>query len=76
MMKRLQDLTISNRRLLVVLVHLGLWTAAFGGAFLLRFDFAIPLHYWQVKYIAWLLPLAPSSRRKTNAASPALHVRA
>lgn len=55
--QRLQDAIIENRRLLVVLVHLGLWTAAFFGAFLLRFDFDIPAHYWQIKYIAWLAPV-------------------
>ena len=55
--KYLQDLMINNRRLLVVLVHLAIWTAAFFGAWILRFDGDIPAHYWQLKYIAWLLPV-------------------
>ncbi len=52
-----QDIAIANRRLLVVLVHLALWAGAFFGAFLLRFDFLIPEHYLQLRYVAWLLPL-------------------
>lgn len=53
----LQETTFAHRRLLVVLTHLCLWAAAFLGAFLLRFDFDIPPHYWQLKYLGWLAPL-------------------
>ena len=42
---------------MVVLVHLALWTTAFLGAWLLRFDGDVPHHYWQVQYLLWLLPI-------------------
>ena len=40
------SLVLTYRRILVVLVHLVLWAAAFLAAFLLRFDSHIPLGYW------------------------------
>jgi FlaA1/EpsC-like NDP-sugar epimerase len=44
---------ITYRRPLVVLTHIGLWTAALLLAFLLRFDFQIPVPYWHLMP-AWL----------------------
>jgi FlaA1/EpsC-like NDP-sugar epimerase len=38
----MRDVIITYRRVLVVAIHLALWTAAFFLAVLLRFDFAIP----------------------------------
>src|SRR6266540_7292395 len=35
-------ISVSARRALVIAVHLGLWTAALGLAFLLRFEFRVP----------------------------------
>jgi FlaA1/EpsC-like NDP-sugar epimerase len=40
------QLVFSYRRVLVVLVHLGLWAAAFVGSFMLRFDGRIPTQFW------------------------------
>ena len=44
---------IRFRRPLVVMVHMSLWTVAFVGAFLLRFDFKISSEYW-VAISRWL----------------------
>lgn len=44
---------IRFRRPLVVLVHMSLWTVAFVGAFLLRFDFKISAEYW-IAISRWL----------------------
>ncbi len=41
------------RRLLVVGVHIALWTLALLGAFLLRFDFNIPAEYFPIGYVWW-----------------------
>ncbi len=46
-----------NRRLLVVMLHLALWSCAFLGAFLLRFDFDVPDRYFALRYVGWLLPV-------------------
>jgi FlaA1/EpsC-like NDP-sugar epimerase len=45
-------MTDPNRRALVVLVQLVVWTASFIGAFLLRFDFAIPAAFVRTILIA------------------------
>ncbi|MCA9569223.1 MAG: polysaccharide biosynthesis protein, partial [Myxococcales bacterium] len=45
------------RRPLVVIAHLAIWTAAYLGAFALRFDGEVPERYWSVQYIGWLAPL-------------------
>jgi len=49
----MRKLIVANRRLLVVLVHLGLWSGALVLALLLRFDFRTPAEYWQ-KLPLWL----------------------
>lgn len=49
----MRELIIKNRRPLVVLIHLGLWSAALVFALLLRFDFRMPAAYWD-KLPVWL----------------------
>lgn len=51
------DTLLRFRRPLVVLAHLFIWTAAYVGAFLVRFDMDIPSTYWSTTYAWWLLPL-------------------
>lgn len=41
-MLKFQNLIVTYRRLLVVVVHLVLWTLALGASFLLRFEFTFP----------------------------------
>ncbi len=45
------------RRPLVVAAHLAIWTLAYCGAFVLRFDGDIPARYWSTTYVLWLFPL-------------------
>lgn len=56
-MDRLSDWLLAWRRPLVVLAHAGLWSGAYLGAFLLRFDFAIPAPFDASVYALWVLPL-------------------
>ncbi len=56
----LPQLVFSYRRVLVVLVHLVLWSIAFIGAFLLRFDARVPAYFWTLIRI-WL-PVALAIR--------------
>lgn len=51
------DTLLRFRRPLVVVAHLGIWTAAYCMAFALRFDGAIPAVYWSTTYALWLVPL-------------------
>ncbi len=44
-MNRVRELIVAYRRLLVVVVHLSLWTAALMSALALRFEFDIPSSY-------------------------------
>ncbi len=41
----------------MIVVHLLIWVASFGGAFLLRFDFIVPEPYRALSYWCWLAPL-------------------
>ncbi len=43
----MRDVVIRYRRALVIAVHLALWTLAYAGAFLLRFEFEIPSAYFR-----------------------------
>ena len=52
----MSSLFITYRRPLVVLTHIGLWTAALILAFLLRFDFQVPVPDWHLLPI-WLVIL-------------------
>ena len=52
----MRGLIIANRRFLVIVVHLALWAVAFGGSFLLRFDFNVAPVFSQ-KFPLWLLTL-------------------
>jgi FlaA1/EpsC-like NDP-sugar epimerase len=54
---RLSHLFVVYRRPLVVLAHALLWSAAYYGAFLLRFDFQIPQSFASPVYALWVLPL-------------------
>lgn len=56
-MNRASELLLQYRRPLVVVAHLAIWTAAYGGAFLLRFDGEIPSRYLAPTYAGWLVPL-------------------
>jgi FlaA1/EpsC-like NDP-sugar epimerase len=49
----MRNVIITYRRLLVVAVHIALWTLSFTVAFLLRFEFEIPSFYWQ-RFPTWL----------------------
>jgi FlaA1/EpsC-like NDP-sugar epimerase len=57
MVSRLSNLFLEYRRPLVVLAHAAIWSAAYTGAWLLRFDFAIPEPFLAWKYWAWIVPL-------------------
>src|ERR1700733_5090095 len=48
-----QNAIVAYRRILIVIVHVGLWTLSLFGAFLLRFDFQIPQAYWHLFWL-WL----------------------
>ena len=52
-----QNAIVAYRRVLIVLVHIGLWTVSMFGAFLLRFDFQIPEIYWHLfwRWVAILI---------------------
>ncbi len=52
----MRNLIIANRRFLVVVVHLVLWSVSLAGAFLLRFDFHVAPLFWS-KFPLWLLTL-------------------
>ncbi len=56
-MPTVSSLLVRYRRPVVLLAHLAFWTVAYVGAFLLRFDFAIPSYWLQPVYALWLLPL-------------------
>lgn len=43
----MRDVIVRYRRALVVAVHLALWTLAYAGAFLLRFEFEVPREYFR-----------------------------
>ena len=43
----MRDVVIRYRRALVIAVHLALWTLAYAGAFLLRFELDIPSAYFR-----------------------------
>ena len=43
----MRDVVVRYRRALVIAVHLALWTLAYAGAFLLRFEFEIPPAYFR-----------------------------
>jgi FlaA1/EpsC-like NDP-sugar epimerase len=43
----MRDVVVRYRRALVIGVHLGLWTLAYAGAFLLRFELEIPPAYFR-----------------------------
>ncbi|MDD4873766.1 MAG: hypothetical protein PHE15_02170, partial [Dehalococcoidales bacterium] len=49
-MKRIKDSVVSFRRILIILTHLFIIVFSFWLAFLLRFDFNIPLKYWITFY--------------------------
>ncbi|MCB9675599.1 MAG: polysaccharide biosynthesis protein [Alphaproteobacteria bacterium] len=55
--QRIPDAVLRYRRPLVVLLHVAIWTAAYAGAFLVRFDGTIPPAYLDWVYAAWVLPL-------------------
>jgi FlaA1/EpsC-like NDP-sugar epimerase len=55
-----RDVIVTYRRVLVVAMHLLLWTASFVGAFLLRFDFNVPATYWN-QIPVWLAELVALS---------------
>ncbi len=48
-----ERLLLTYRRLLVVAVHLGLWTVSIVCAFMLRFEFSIPDEYFPIGYAWW-----------------------
>ena len=48
-----ERLMLHYRRLLVVVVHLSLWTLSLLGAFLLRFDFTVPPEFFPIGYAWW-----------------------
>src|SRR6476661_4093060 len=52
----MRGVILQYRRVLVVLVHVALWTLAYVVAFLLRFEFQIPAFYWERMPI-WLAQL-------------------
>jgi FlaA1/EpsC-like NDP-sugar epimerase len=49
----MSDRILPFRRALVIFVHIGLWSAALFGAFLLRFDFDVTPFYW-TNFPTWL----------------------
>ncbi len=49
-----ERLMLTYRRLLVVFVHLGLFTLSLVCAFLLRFEFSIPDEYFPIGYAWWV----------------------
>ncbi|MEZ4322096.1 MAG: nucleoside-diphosphate sugar epimerase/dehydratase [Myxococcota bacterium] len=55
--ERIPDALLRYRRALVVLAHLLIWTGAYAGAFLIRFDGYVPNRYFDWVFAAWLLPL-------------------
>ena len=57
MISRLSYWLLEYRRIVVVFVHCLIWATAYGGAFLLRFDFDIPTYFLQWQYWAWIGPL-------------------
>jgi len=48
------DLLLRYRRPLVVVAHVLIWSLAFVGGFLIRFDFTIPAQYLDWPVLAWL----------------------
>src|SRR5688572_29664077 len=56
-MTRFSQWLVEYRRPIVILAHVVLWTAAYAGAFLLRFDFDVPAPFTGTTYAAWVLPL-------------------
>ncbi|MEZ4238646.1 MAG: nucleoside-diphosphate sugar epimerase/dehydratase [Myxococcota bacterium] len=48
---------LEHRRTVVVLAHLAIWAACYAGAFLVRFDFAVPEFFLAPKYLWWVVPL-------------------
>lgn len=48
----MRDVVVRYRRALVVAVHLLLWTLAYAGAFLLRFEFDVPSPYFREAPVA------------------------
>jgi len=55
--KRIPSAVLRYRRPLVIATHLLLWTAAYVGAFLIRFDGAVPNAYLHWVFAAWVVPL-------------------
>jgi len=53
----IQSVLVDFRRPIVWMAHLTIWTAAYFGAFLLRFDFSIPEAFVTPVYALWLVPL-------------------
>ncbi|MEM6927466.1 MAG: nucleoside-diphosphate sugar epimerase/dehydratase [Myxococcota bacterium] len=51
---RLPNVLVEYRRVMVWLAHALIWAVAYGGAFLLRFDFDVPDAWWRWPYVAWL----------------------
>ncbi|HHO52360.1 MAG TPA: polysaccharide biosynthesis protein [Deltaproteobacteria bacterium] len=56
-MTTVSALLVRHRRPVVLLAHIAIWIIAYAGAFLLRFDFAIPDAWLQPRYALWVLPL-------------------
>ena len=56
-MSRLSMLLVDHRRPIVLASHLLIWITAYVGAFLLRFDFAIPEFWLQPAYAGLLVPI-------------------
>jgi FlaA1/EpsC-like NDP-sugar epimerase len=56
-MNRLSQWLLEYRRPVVVAAHVLLWVAAYVGAFLLRFDFAVPAPFDAPVYVWWAVPL-------------------
>ena len=54
---RTSDLLLRYRRPLVVVAHIVIWTLAFAGGYLIRFDFTIPGQYFSAPVAAWLAAL-------------------
>jgi FlaA1/EpsC-like NDP-sugar epimerase len=54
--KEMSNVLLTYRRVFVVAAHLLMWTASFYGAFLLRFEFSIPLEYLRTIHI-WVAML-------------------
>jgi FlaA1/EpsC-like NDP-sugar epimerase len=57
MVHQLSNCLLEYRRTFVVLAHLVIWTACYAGAFLIRFDFAVPEYFLAPKYAWWVVPL-------------------